>query len=1045
MPEPLQNAPLNGDIFNERALLGRLGEGLRSSGREVVFVIGSGLSAPQNEGEPGVPTVAGVIGLIEEEFEGEEVDDLRNAIAGAANPYQSAFLFLQGRRGQQGVNGVIRRAVVRARRLPADGSSGSYSISSSTAEASCRSYDEDWSGWHLTPGMEALGQLAAEWPDRFGRTVLTTNFDPLASASIRAAGGSYYRTILHRDGNLSQTTGTGTHVVHLHGYWHGADTLHTPRQLGQARPQLRASLSTLLRDRTVVVLAYGGWDDVFTKTLLEVVADDGAFPEIIWTFRDKAPRVRSDLQTMLDPGIDRGNVTFYAGVDAHVVLPALVDTWRRLENPTAVTTAISTQIAAVISPTVEAPTVEDASPSAPVATVITQGPSGREQERRLRTLISDEGRPPEVPVYVGREQDLQQLITSNFRAAFVTGIGGQGKSALAATFFERAETVEEFDHRIWCDCREQSFRFEDHLLSVVRALAAEEITVGELAKLTVEALTELFARLTADLRLLMVFDNIDNQVDLERQILTGSAGRFLTTLLRIGSKARVIFTCRPTIESNHDDIVSVRLGGLQLDDAVDLFKGRGAELDRSSIERIHTATRGHALWIDVLAAHHAANSGTAFDRLLATTSDDPDEIATLIMRPIWQQLTDRPKIVLQVLAETVKPTTALQISDYLGSSLRYAKAVKAVEQLRGLNLIVVKRQDDGEAFELHPLVRAFIHRTYKVKERVTFIDCILSVQRAILDMYRPQLLLRPPVEAVRGWIEAAELNLNADRVAPALEALNEVAAAASSDAPVEYIRVASLAFARDNLSDLITLPYFDKVFSEYVRMLVTLGRTDVASSSLDDYELTLEGKDARYINLCDMRCHLLWSNRSYPAAIRWGSEGVELKRRSGVDTEFDSSHNLALAQRDAGLVDPALDFFLNGEELSDVTDPETMIPDRDEAFYGNVGRCLQFMGQIEPALACYRKSARLLEGGKGAYAAENQAYVRQWIGELLLAKKEFDQALPFFVAAHARWERIAPPQAERIQRDIDKVIIAAAAIIPSPEVADAFVRAWIKL
>ena len=93
-----------------------------------------------------------------------------------------------------------------------------------------------------------------------------------------------------------------------------------------------------------------------------------------------------------------------------------------------------------------------------------------------------------------------------------------------------------------------------------------------------------------------------------------------------------------------------------------------------------------------------------------------------------------------------------------------------------------------------------------------------------------------------------------------------------------------------------------------------------------------------------------------------------------------------------------------------------MIPDKDEAFYGNVGRCLHFMGQIEPALACYRKSARLLEGSKGAYTTENQAFVRQWIGELMLVKNEADQALSFLTAAHAKWRLIAPPQAERTAR-----------------------------
>ena len=61
--------------------------------------------------------------------------------------------------------------------------------------------------------------------------MLTTNFDPLIGVSISAAGGTSFRTILHRDGNISLTEGDGSHIVYLHGYWFGSDTLHTPRLL----------------------------------------------------------------------------------------------------------------------------------------------------------------------------------------------------------------------------------------------------------------------------------------------------------------------------------------------------------------------------------------------------------------------------------------------------------------------------------------------------------------------------------------------------------------------------------------------------------------------------------------------------------------------------------------------------------------------------------------------------------------------------------------------------------------------------------------------
>jgi hypothetical protein len=147
-----------------------------------------------------------------------------------------------------------------------------YSPSADTLDDSCRALDSDYEGWILTPAVEALGHLIAWYPDRFGRAALTTNFDPLLEVAIMKSGGHHFRTVLHRDGNLGQTEGTGCHVIHLHGYWYGADTLHTPRQLNQSRPRLKASLSSLVKAKTIVISGYGGWDDTFTEALMEIVS-----------------------------------------------------------------------------------------------------------------------------------------------------------------------------------------------------------------------------------------------------------------------------------------------------------------------------------------------------------------------------------------------------------------------------------------------------------------------------------------------------------------------------------------------------------------------------------------------------------------------------------------------------------------------------------------------------------------------------------------------------------------------------------------------------
>ena len=51
----------------------------------------------------------------------------------------------------------------------------------------------------------SIGKLITGYPTRFGKLVLTTNFDPTIEVSIQRSGGTYYRTNLHADGDLTQT------------------------------------------------------------------------------------------------------------------------------------------------------------------------------------------------------------------------------------------------------------------------------------------------------------------------------------------------------------------------------------------------------------------------------------------------------------------------------------------------------------------------------------------------------------------------------------------------------------------------------------------------------------------------------------------------------------------------------------------------------------------------------------------------------------------------------------------------------------------------
>jgi len=83
----------------------------------LVYLVGSPISASSRVDAPGVPGVAEMVERVRAEFAGSTLQRLDAKLA--ANPtdkYQTAFLFLQQNKGQDAANQIIQRAVLQARR-----------------------------------------------------------------------------------------------------------------------------------------------------------------------------------------------------------------------------------------------------------------------------------------------------------------------------------------------------------------------------------------------------------------------------------------------------------------------------------------------------------------------------------------------------------------------------------------------------------------------------------------------------------------------------------------------------------------------------------------------------------------------------------------------------------------------------------------------------------------------------------------------------------------------------------------------------------------
>lgn len=304
--------------------------------RPVAFLVGSPLS--QKDGV-GVPGVTEILDIVRDEVRGRAAFALTRfdaALSGrtGGDAYQEAMKWLGRNFGQDSINHVVRTAVLKA-------------LKAGTEEPA-PGQDGEPAAWNIPAGTASLGQMVAGAYERFPGPVLTTNFDPLISLAVQSAGGRAAWRVLTADGTLGgpaeDALGICT-VVHLHGFWRDSETLHTQAQLTAPRPKLTKSLQRLLQRRTLVVAAYGGWDDVFTRSLVDLMNDELAPLDVIWCFYESDPDTveakYGSLIAAIQPAIVMNRFRAFGGIDCHSIFGEILSTLRGMSPAVTVPTVVS--------------------------------------------------------------------------------------------------------------------------------------------------------------------------------------------------------------------------------------------------------------------------------------------------------------------------------------------------------------------------------------------------------------------------------------------------------------------------------------------------------------------------------------------------------------------------------------------------------------------------------------------------------------------------------------------------------------------------------
>lgn len=636
--------------------------------------------------------------------------------------------------------------------------------------------------------------------------------------------------------------------------------------------------------------------------------------------------------------------------------------------------------------------------------------------------------PPNIKHWVGRKKEIENISNDNFKVIFITGIGGQGKSALAAKFVKNYFNNDLYEFGDWRDFKEETNRFQTKFISIIKRLTNHKIDISNYESCTNKELVDVFFQFLGERRIVFVFDNIDSYIDLVDFVPTGDLGYLYNQCMNKNHNSKFIFTCRPFIKEAGIDFYQIKLSGLSISESLELFKAYNINIKNEKLEtfnaKAHKITKGHPLWLNLIAAQaiRGIDNGSLFlDKIENKSNFDEEDFSSIIsqkiLKEVWETLNPKQRILLCGIAETVRPENENNLKMILESKLNSNQFNRAFNTLKNLNLIEIKSSSiSDDQVELHPLVKEFIINKYPRVERAKYITLLVKYYDNFIYILKPKLNSKLSLSSFQNWTSKIELEVNKGDYKPALIALQEVSSPIlTAGFSEEYVRVSQKLYDSIVWKKAIDeeYPYFHIQLFKLTTILIQLDKSEIADEYLEKYEKLINGKSSHYLAYCSEKCYMYWFKGQFEEAINYGEKGEFLLLNSGLTDNYSLKFNLALSRRDTKENDKiklALNYFLSGEEYDIVVNKKNIKSELGGHFYGNIGRCLDFMSLDSDALVCYYKSMKLLFDEDTEYSKINLGYASFWISEVLLKNKQIFEGLMFLKFAKINWENTAIPR-----------------------------------
>lgn len=624
---------------------------------------------------------------------------------------------------------------------------------------------------------------------------------------------------------------------------------------------------------------------------------------------------------------------------------------------------------------------------------------------------------PVINCWSGRTEELELLSKENTNVIAISGVGGQGKTALAAKFMrETPETVKKFNKKLWVDCRELPNTMHVKLLSLLERLTggAESATVYRDEQLS-DTIKRFFKHISEE-RVLIVFDNVDAYVNLESEELVGELSEFIEIALTQQHSSLLIMTCRVPIYDSRANFRTIKLDGLKEPEGIVFFKNRGVKLesieDENACKQIIRITKGHPWWLGLIAGQMVSTKVSPKEYLEENREGilARDSQVEKFFGAIWQNLnTGTGRVaqnIIRYLAESTRPLSINDLSILLGDNFKNTN--KAVKMLMNLSLLIAHGENcaQGKSYQVHPLVREFIHKNYDKTIQKPFVDKLVELIMGsrlytIIFINTPSAFDQPTGQCnPRDIIDSIDTCLTSRNDADALAILSRTYELLVNDGHhAEFLSLSerilnSIDWKKEEIGTSRKRAEF---ISQYLDILSLQEQSESkVEYYLKHYENVCEKNTIPYSGFLATKALVLWRQGKYVQAWQISHEYEEIYEKVKEAWDFSGMQNLkGMILRELDQIDDAIKVFNETSESS--------------AKYGNIARCYQMNGKYDLAIETLKVCLRqLYDRDRLLMDNVNLGYACLWIAEIYHAMKKNDEAKKFLLLCQEIWKEYAP-------------------------------------